>query len=85
MSLLIVFQIDWFAVFRVKVSVKDHIIKISLSDISPELLILVQLNLVLMVHHHKLDCLRKRLDCSVVVKVRDTGKVQTSIACSSGR
>ena len=29
-----------------------------------------------MSHHHKLDCLVKRLDCSVVVKVKATEKVQ---------
>ena len=40
----IVFQKDWFAVF--KVTVKDHIIKIWLSNVSSELLILLQLNLV---------------------------------------
>ena len=70
----IVFKKDWFAIFRVKVTVKDHIIKISVFFIiSSELLILLQLNL--MTHHYKLDCLVKRLDCSVVVKVKDTGKV----------
>ena len=64
----IVFQKDLFAVFRVKVTVKDHVIKISLSKISSALLILLQLNLVVMAHHHKLDCLVKRLDCPVVVQ-----------------
>ena len=29
-----------------------------------------------MAHHHKLDCLLKSFDCSVVVKVKVTGKVQ---------
>ena len=29
-----------------------------------------------MAHHHKVDCLVKRLDCSVVVKVKVTEKVQ---------
>ena len=42
----IVFQKDWFAVFKVKVTVKDNIIKIWLSNIMSELLILLQLNLV---------------------------------------
>ena len=71
-----VFPKDWFAVFVVKVTVKDHIIKISLCNISSELLILLQLELVLMAHNYKLDCIVKRLDCSVVVKVKNTGKVQ---------
>ena len=42
----IVFQKDWFAVFMVKVTIKDHIIKVSLSYISSEVLILWQLSLV---------------------------------------
>ena len=42
----IVFSKDWFAVFKVKVTVKAHIIKIWLSNISSELLILLQLDLV---------------------------------------
>ena len=37
----------------------------------------------LMAHHHKLDCLVKRLDCSLVVKVK--WRVQSSSECSSGR
>ena len=41
----IVFQKDLFAFFKVKVTVKDHIIEIWLSSISSELLILLQLNL----------------------------------------
>ena len=41
----IVFQKDWFAVFKVKVIVKDHIIRIWLYIMSSELLILLQLNL----------------------------------------
>ena len=41
----IVFQKDWFAVFKVKVTVKAHIIKIWLSNISSELLILLQLTM----------------------------------------
>ena len=39
----------------------------------------------LMAHHHKVDCLVKRLDCSVVVKVKVTEKVQNSSECSSER
>ena len=42
----IVFRKDWFAVFKVKVTVKDHIIKKQLFSVSSELLILLQLNLV---------------------------------------
>ena len=42
----IVFQKDWFAVFKVKVAVKDKIIKIWLFNILSELLLLLQLNLV---------------------------------------
>ena len=42
----IVFQKDWFAVFKVKVTVKDYIIKIWPSCMSSDLLILLQLNLV---------------------------------------
>ena len=42
----IVFQKDWFAVFKVKITVKDHIIKIWLSNVSSELPISLQLNLI---------------------------------------
>ena len=42
----IVLQKDWFAVFKIKVTAKGHIIKIWLCDMSFELLILLQLNLV---------------------------------------
>ena len=55
---------------------KDHITKDDF--ISSELLILLQLNLVLMVNHRKLNCLVKGLDCFVVVKVKVTGKVKNS-------
>ena len=37
-----------------------------------------------MVYHHKVDCLVKRLDYSVVVQLKVTGKVQSSSECSSG-
>ena len=57
--------------------------KIWLFNISSELLILSQQKL--MVHRHKLDCLVKRLDCSVAVKVKVTGKVWNSGECSSGQ
>ena len=42
----IVFQKDLFTIFKVKVTVKDNVIKIWLFTISSELLILLQLNLV---------------------------------------
>ena len=42
----IVFQKDWFVVFKVKVTIMDNIIKICLFNILSELLILLQLNLV---------------------------------------
>ena len=75
----IVFQKDWFAVFKVKVTVKVNIIKRDFLTLS-ELLILLQLK----GDHHKGDCLVKRLDCSVVVNVKVTEKVQNSDECSSG-
>ena len=37
----------------------------------------------LIVHHHKVDCLVKRLDCFVMVKVKVTEKVQNFSECSS--
>ena len=40
------FQKDWFAAFKVKVTVMDHIIKVWLSNTFSELLIFLQLNLV---------------------------------------
>ena len=42
----IVFQKDWFEVLKVKVTVRDIMVKIWLSNISSELLIPLQLNLV---------------------------------------
>ena len=42
----IVFPKDWFAVYKVKVTVKDQIINMWLSNIPSELLVLLQLNLV---------------------------------------
>ena len=35
-----------------------------------------------MAHHHKVDCLVKRLDYAVAVKVKVTEKVQNSNECS---
>ena len=65
----IVFQNDWFAVFKIKVTMKDHVIKIWLFSLLSELLILG-----LKSHDHKVDFLVKRLDCSVVVRVKVTEK-----------
>ena len=56
-----VFQKDLFAVFKVKVTVKAHIVKIQFSSVSSELLTLLHLGLMAH-HHHQLDCL-ERLDC----------------------
>ena len=39
----------------------------------------------LLVHHLWLDCLVKRLDCSVAVKLKVAEKVQNCSECSSGR
>ena len=59
----IVFQKDWFAVFKVTVTIVDNISKICFLKILSELLILLQVDL--MPHHHKVECVVKRLDCSV--------------------
>ena len=40
-------------------------------------------NLVLMVHHHRVYCLVNRLDCSFLVKVKVTERIQNSSECSS--
>ena len=78
------FQKDWFAVFKMKITVKNNIIKIWLPNILSEPLILLRLNLVWWyIINHKVDCLVKRLDCSVVVMVKFTEKVQNSSEHSS--
>ena len=80
----IVFQKDWFAVFKIKVmvTVNDHIIKIWLSYISSELLILLQRNLVWW--HIIISWIVLWKDwIFVVVKVKVTEKVQNSSECSS--
>ena len=64
------------AVFKGKVTVGLHIIKIRLSDISSEILILWHPNFGLMADHRKLGCLAKRLHCRVMLKVRVTVHVQ---------
>ena len=57
-----------------------------LSNICSQLPILLQLKYFgLMAPNHDLDCLVKRLDCSVVVKVKVTGKAQNSSECWSQR
>ena len=81
----IVFQKDLLAVFKVKVTVKDRIVKILLSNVSFWTASPFANRLGLMAHHHKLDCLVKRLDFSVVVKVNVKGKVQNSSESLSGR
>ena len=53
--------------------------KYDLNKISPELLILFATKLGLMAHHQKLDCLVKRSDCSVVVKVKVTEKFKIPV------
>ena len=63
-----------FCFFKVNVTVKAQKMKVILSTICSELLILLLPNFGLMAHHHKLSCLVKRLHCCVVVKV--TAKVQ---------
>ena len=73
----IVFQKHWFAVFKVKVTVTDNIIKICLFNIWTADPFATKLGL--MAHLHKV----KRLDCSVVVKVKITEKIQNSSECSS--
>ena len=76
-----VFQKYWFAVFKVKVTVKYSCRQRWLYNMSSELLILLQLKWIgLMASNHELDFLVKRLDFSVVVKV--TEKVQNSSDCS---
>ena len=54
---------DWFAVFKVNITVKDPF----------------ACKLSLMAHHHKVDCLVKRLDCSVVVKVKVTERLRIPV------
>ena len=71
----------WFAVFKVKVTVKDNKIKKWLSIFWNA----GHSELGLMAHRHELDCLVKRLDCSVVVQIKVTGKFQNSSECSCGR
>ena len=56
-----VVQEDWFAVFKIEVTVKDHIIKIWLSNIYIFLTAdPFAVKLGLMAHHHKLDCFVKK-------------------------
>ena len=76
-------QKDWFAVFKVKVTVKNNKLKydflICYLTADP-----FATKLGLMVHQHKLDCLVKVLDCSVVIQVKVTEKVQNSCERSFG-
>ena len=79
-----VMQEDWFAVFKFKVTVMDNIIKIDLFKNIIGTADPFATKLGLMAHHHKVDCLVKRLDCSLV-KVKVTEKVQNSSVCLSGQ
>ena len=63
----IVFQKHWFAVFKVKVTVKNNIIKSWLLYFIIWTADPFATKLGLMAQHYKMDCLVKRLDCSVVV------------------
>ena len=51
-------------------------------NILSELLIFFATKLGLLAHRHKMDCLVKRLDFSVMFKVKVTEKVQNSGECS---
>ena len=79
----IVFQKGWCIVFKIKATVTDYVIKMWLSIFWTADPFMTKLGF--MAHHHKLDCLVKRLDCSVVVKVKVAEKVKNSSECSSGR
>ena len=72
----IVFQRDWFAVFRVKVTVRAHVIKYD-STISTELLIFLQPNLIGWYIIISLNVLCKNY--IVVFKVKVTVKVQLNL------
>ena len=80
----IVFQKDWFAVFKVKVTVRNNIIKICFVNILSELLILLQLNLVWWHIIIRWIVLWKDW-IALVVKVKVTEEVQHSSECSSGQ
>ena len=89
----IVFQKDWFAVFKVKVVCclqgQGHSYGSYTQNVAFKYIIWTAdafaIKLGLVAHHHKVDCLVKRLDCSVAVKVKVTEKVKKSSECSSGR
>ena len=53
----------WFAIIKVKVTVRTHNQNMTVSAISSELLIIFGSKLSLVVHHHKPKSLAKRLDC----------------------
>ena len=77
-----VIQNDLSAVFKVKVTVKDHISKY---DFLISHLNRFATELGLMAHSHKLDSLVNRLDCSVVFEAKVTGKLQNFSECSPWR
>ena len=78
-------QEDWFAVFKFRVTVKAHLIRYDCLYHSSWTVDLFTTKFKWMVHPHKVDCLVKRLDCSVVVKVKVTEKVQNFSECLSGQ
>ena len=65
------------AVFKVKVTVKDHVIKIQILNMSSELLILMQLSFD--GTPDKFQCPVKRLDLSFVVKVTEKFKMLVNV------
>ena len=78
-----VLQKDWFAVFKVKVTITDNIIKICLFDILSELLILLQLNLVWW--HIIISWIVLWKDwIALLQQGQGQRKVQNSSECSSG-
>ena len=76
---------DWSAVFKCRVTVRVHLIKYHYFYYIQRTADLFVTKFNRMVHRHKLDCLLKRFDCSVVVKVKVREKVQNSSECSPGR
>ena len=73
---------NWFAICKVKVTVKDNIIEICLFNILTADPFATKLGL--MVYHLKMDCLVKRYDCCVMIKVKVTEKFKSYSECSSG-
>ena len=72
----IVLQKDRFAVFKAKVTVKEHMVKIMTIYYVFWTADPFASKVGLVAHHHKLDYLVKRLDGTVVVKVTERLKIQ---------